>query len=683
MIFTFKKRFRYWRYQNYVMTKLIAFFSFLLVSTATGAQKTEFKFTKITEADFQKKIYEVDSNASAVVLADVGKSEIMGNRNGWFGFEFNRRKRVHILKKAGYEEADVDVILLIDGAKEEKMISVKASTFNLIDGKIVETKMEKSAVFTEKLDENHIRKKFTLPNIKEGSIIDLEYTTTSDFLFNLEPWSFQGSSPRLWSEYRLSVPEFFGYLFLTQGYHPYLINEKKEKTTTFTISNVNTASATERTDINAKVIDYIWAMKDVPELKEESFTSTLRNHISRIEFQLSEYRYPLTYRQIMNSWPQATKEMLEDENFGRQLSTNNGWMDDDLKPILVNTSSQLEKAKKIYAFIRDNFVCTEYNAVYTSQTLKNVLKNKKGTVADINLLLVATLRHEGIKADPIILSTRDHGYTYEQYPVMNRFNYVACQAVIDGKSYNLDASRSKLGFGLMPSECYNGWARIINETSPALDLSPDLLKERKLTSYILIDDNGKWAGSMMQQLGSYESYGLRNKIKEEGEEAYFKNLQKSFGFSVKTELSKLDSLEVYDAPVSVNYKFSLDPGDEDILYLNPLFGEAQKENPFKSAERKYPVEMPYAFDETIVATIYVPTGFDVEELPKQVRVKLNEDNEGVFEYAIARSGNIISLRSRVKIDRTFYLPEDYELLREFFNLIVKKQNEQIVFKKKK
>ena len=236
---------------------------------------------------------------------------------------------------------------------------------------------------------------------------------------------------------------------------------------------------------------------------------------------------------------------------------------------------------------------------------------------------------------------------------------------------------------MMPFECYNGWARIINEASPALDLSPDSLKEKKLTSYILIDDKGKWAGSMMQQLGNYESYRLRNKIKEEGEEAYFKNVQKSFGFSVKTESAKIDSLDAYDSPVDVNYKFVMDPADEDILYLNPLFGEAQKENPFKSAERRYPVEMPYTFDETIVATIYVPEGYDVEELPKQVRVKLNEDNEGVFEYAIAKSGNIISLRSRVKIDRTFYLPEDYEMLREFFNLIVKKQSEQIVFKKKK
>jgi hypothetical protein len=125
----------------------------------------------------------------------------------------------------------------------------------------------------------------------------------------------------------------------------------------------------------------------------------------------------------------------------------------------------------------------------------------------------------------------------------------------------------------------------------------------------------------------------------------------------------------------------MDPGTEDMLYINPLFGEAQKENPFKSAERSYPVEMPYTMDETYVATIYVPTGYEVEEMPQQIRVKLNEQNEGMFEYAIEKHNNIISLRSRVKLERTFYSPDEYEILREFFNLIVKKQGEQIVLKK--
>ena len=62
-----------------------------------------------------------------------------------------------------------------------------------------------------------MRKKFTLPGVKEGAIIDYEYTVTSDFLFNLQPWYFQGDIPCLWSEYRAALPQFLKYIMLQQG----------------------------------------------------------------------------------------------------------------------------------------------------------------------------------------------------------------------------------------------------------------------------------------------------------------------------------------------------------------------------------------------------------------------------------------------------------------------------------
>ena len=122
---------------------------------------------------------------------------------------------------------------------------------------------------------------------------------------------------------------------------------------------------------------------------------------------------------------------------------------------------------------------------------------------------------------------------------------------------------------------------------------------------------------------------------------------------------------------------------EDIIYMNPMFGEGYKENPFKSAERFYPVEMPYTMDETFNLQMEVPKGYVVDELPKSMMVKLNDQDEGLFEYRISQSGDNISFRSRIRLIRANFLPDEYEMLREFFNLVVKKQSEQIVFKKKK
>jgi hypothetical protein len=208
--------------------------------------------------------------------------------------------------------------------------------------------------------------------------------------------------------------------------------------------------------------------------------------------------------------------------------------------------------------------------------------------------------------------------------------------------------------------------------------------ERKITSIFMVnDENGGIAGSMQQTPGYYESWHLRNRVKEKGQDQLFADIKKAFNADIEIKEPGLDSLNKYDDPLGIHYKFNLKPDQEDIYYFNPMFGEGWKENPFKSAQRFYPVEMPYAMDETYLLRLDVPAGYVVDELPKQMIVKLNEDDDGMFEYRLSESNGIISLRSRLRISRAYFAPEEYEMLREFFNLVVKKHAEQIVFKKKK
>jgi hypothetical protein len=89
-----------------------------------------------------------------------------------------------------------------------------------------------------------------------------------------------------------------------------------------------------------------------------------------------------------------------------------------------------------------------------------------------------------------------------------------------------------------------------------------------------------------------------------------------------------------------------------------------------------------AMDEIYTLNMEIPEGYDVEELPKSTLVKFNED-EGLFQYMIARTENYIQFRSRIKLNKANFPPEEYATLRDFFDMIVKKQGEQIVLKKKK
>ncbi len=641
------------------------------------------KFGKISAADLSRKTYPIDSGANAVVLSDIGEASIDGNSKGWFSIRFKRHRVVHILNKNGYKEADVEISLYTNGTDEEKLDKLKAVTYNLEGGKVVESDLEKSAIFKEKISKNRMVRKFTFPNVKEGCIIEYEYTMLSDYIWNLDPWYFQGSVPVLWSEYTLRVPQFFSYAFLSRGYHPLFINDKKDGASSFSVADTRTAGATERTNFNAGVTDYRWVMKDVPELKLEQYTSTLRNHITRIEFQLASQNYPLSPRDYRNTWPGLMNDLLNSENFAKQISTANHWLSDDLKPITASLRSNEEKARGIFEYVRDQFICTDHSALFHETNLKEVLRLKKGSVSEVNLLLTAMLRYSGIQAEPVIVSTTDHGYALEYYPMITAFNYVITRAIIDGKPVYLDASHPRLGFGRLLPNCYNGHARVVNEEATPVFLSADSVLEKKTTAMFLAVTPKGWSGSMSQSNGYYESYMIRERIREKGKEAFITQLEKDFGSDVKIEKFQADSLSRFDDPVKLVYEFNFDHGKEDIIYLNPMFGERFRKNPFASANRFYPVEMPYTMDETVIFSMEVPDGYVVDELPKQVVAKFDDQESAYFEYRITQSSSTISMRCRVKVNRTLFLPEEYETLREFYNLIVNKENEQIVLKKKK
>ena len=298
-------------------------------------------------------------------------------------------------------------------------------------------------------------------------------------------------------------------------------------------------------------------------------------------------------------------------------------------------------------------------------------------------MLIAMLRKAGFDADPVMLSTRSHGYAYSNYPLLERFNYVVCRLETNDKIVYLDASRP-LGYGRLHWECYNGHARVINEEATPIEFLSDSLTERKVTSLMLSsNDKGELVGMLQQVPGYYESYDMRNGIKEKGLKEYIKEIEKDMPPDVAVKNYRIERLEILDEQVQVNYDISLGLDKKDIIYLDPMFGEGFTENPFVSENRTYPVEMPYAFDEVYVLRMNVPQGYEVSEMPVSTKVNFDEEGRSFFEYLVENADGVISLRSRVKMHRSYFLPDEYKILHDFFSLVVNKQNEKIVLKKMK
>ena len=170
------------------------------------AQPEPIKLGKPDPQDFKAESFRGDSAAAAVVLCDLGTTRFRLNGSS-FQLETERVTRVKILKKAGYDAATVLVPLYHRNSSEEKITSLRGTTYNLVGGQMQKTKLDASKTFTEERTANVRVRKFTLPDVHEGSVIEYAYTVTSDFLFNLQDWAFQGPYPVRWSEYRASIPE--------------------------------------------------------------------------------------------------------------------------------------------------------------------------------------------------------------------------------------------------------------------------------------------------------------------------------------------------------------------------------------------------------------------------------------------------------------------------------------------
>lgn len=654
-----------------------------LITATVSAQKTAVKFGDISPKDFEPQTYAIDKDARAVILYDVGSAEYQTNGDGIFEIAYKYHYRIRLLNKSAFDRATIQFALYKNGSYGDRLDNLEAATYNIENGKVVKTKVDKQSVFTDKAAEFIDLKKFTFPDLKEGCIIEYTMKIISPNFLGLRDWVFQDAYPVLRSEYEVTVPYYFDYIFLTNGYYtPAFVADEGTQLYSMSGAMSRFSGKAGGADVNVEIRHSKWTMDNLPAMVKEKYTTTLANHLSKIEFELRSIEGKGGYSQsVIRTWEEMTGNLLKSERFGKDVFGLNKWMKDEIKDAWVSNDT-VQTAENIFKYVRDNFTCTDYTALRLSGTLKKAYEAKKGNVADINLVLTSMLRQANIKADPLILSTRDNGFAYETYPLPDKFNYVITRAVINNKEYLMDASVKKIGFNHLPDYCYNGYARIVSENPELVNLSADSLAEIKTTSiFINNPEDGKKeiTGHVSTTLGYIESYNLRKKGTADNKDELLKEIKKGFSSDMDIKEAGADFLDSYNDNAEVHYDFTI-PTGEDIIYFSPLMSEAYKANPFTAANRNYPVEMPYRLRETIIVNMEIPKGYKIDELPKSVKINLN-DNAGSYEYIVISDANSLQVKSKLNILKANFPVDDYENLREFYSYIVKKQAEQIVFKK--
>jgi hypothetical protein len=620
----------------------------------------------------------ISPETEAIILEEKGETVLDATPQTGFITKFHYFRRLLILNKNGLDQAK-DELYYNTELNGKKLKSLRITTYNLEHGEIVHTEISENDLFIEDPKKEVFHLKFAYPNAKAGSILEIEYTMSRGSS-DLRNWFFQNANPVLRSSYSVSIPNNWNFVITLQN-KKYLTAVKKDSL----VKNIYSWTFEYE---NITIYTVNWTFENVPAMKEEPYTSTIDNYIGCIKFQLAvRPLQPGHSERLINDWQWVSNRLMTSSDFGEVIEDPNPWIGKLAKSIVQPDDPELEKAHKIYAYVRDHFKSGDKSWGITDHaTLDEVFKTGHGNTAEINILLTALLRTQKLNAKGVILATRDNGLTNVSYPVMENFNYAICRLEINGKVYFLDASDPTLGFGKLPTDCYNGQARIIDKTPLAVYFSPDSIRESSSIFVVIENDpTGKLLKvDWTEHPGYYESSDIRHFIRDNNnsQDAYFKSYSKEKSFTETMDSFTVSGIKDVESGVTLNFKMKIHTNDEDHYYFNPTMRAGLNKNPFISEERNYPVELPYVFDDSYVLNMEIPEGYEVEELPKSVKVKLN-DNDGIFEYLIQKNQNTIQFKNVLNIKKATFDPEDYNNLRDFYAYVVKKQAEVIVFKRVK
>lgn len=663
----------------------------LLLSVPTFSQKAPIKFGDIPMEDMKMTVYPKDSSAEAVVLCDYGTSQIEYSQNDGFFLNFERIRRIKVLTKDGLKHAEFSIPLWKDGDLEERLNGLKVVTYNLENGKVVETKTKSESVFKEQRDKNLTVVKVAAVNVKEGSVIEITYRIRSEFLFNFQDWEFQSDIPARWSEYRAVIPEYFNYQRYMQGYVGLAINENSAKSGSITLvyredassaSRGNGAARTETETVNYNTETFRWAAQDVPAFRMEPFMTTANDYISKINFELAYTKMPgSSIKPYMGTWDDINRSYWD--AVSGLIKGGDGALKDEVAAATAGATTDDQKIAQVFDYVRYNVAWDENYGKYPDQTPKRVLDTKKGTAAEINILLAAMIEKTGVPVFPVLLSTRSHGFVRENAPLSSQFNYVICAALIGEKVVLLDATTRMLPVGAIPERCLNGQGFVV---SPAgyrwISLKPTIKSRTSFTANIALSESGEVNGTLTVDKIGYHSARARNQYLSKGESDYVKD----FASPRQWTISKSEFANVKEVHLPFKEVHSFTVGESatvsgNTIYFNPFVIGRADENPFKAPERKYPVDFGNTFEEFYVAKIAIPEGYTVEELPQNKMFALAE-NGGRYTYSYTQNGNILHFTSMLVINRPLFTQDDYPHLREFYALMIAKQAEQVVFKKK-
>lgn len=636
---------------NKIFTLLLsAMFAVSVNAQTPSVPPTTQAFGKINKEDLEMKVCDFEKDANAEVLFDKGEVYFDSDYN----LILNRHIRIKIFNDNGKDEANIKV-RYYGGNRSEYISNVQAETINLNNGMIEFTKIDKKLIYTQRVDKLRNDLIFSFPDVKPGSVIEYKYTLTASSVWDFPDWYFQTNIPTRYSEIKSTIPDILYYKNLIMVNQPYVKNTNEVK-----------------------------AIANIPSLGNEPYMSSRKDNEEKILYELTSINTQTFHESFSDTWEKVSKEFRNHPDFGEQFKRKLTG-EEELIAKAKSLKSDAEKITYIFDEVKNRMKWDEEDVRYTNDGTVEAWSKKTGNSTEINLILYHLLQKSGIKALPMLVSTKKNGKINPAYPNGYQFNRTVAYVPVDSSNYYLLDATSKYNiFNEIPQNLLNGFGLYINKEGE----KSDLLFVQKTTPVrevtvmnAEIKPDGKMTGTVQINSFGYNRIVDVKNYKTDGEDKYIKALSNGDN-NLKIASLKFENLEVDTLPLIQNFSFNLDlnGSDDNYIYFRPNLFSSAFNNEFLSEHRYTDIDFGYMSNDAINGMYKIPSGYKVDAMPKSVNMSM-PDNSIVFRRIVGEQDGSVVVRYSLYFKKSLFFKENYPEFHDFFKKMNDMMNEQIVLKK--
>ena len=650
------------------------------------AQEVNMKFGKPTKEELQMTTYEADPNAEAVVLCRLTDVVYTIQTNGYL-VDYNEKIRIKVLKPEGKRLAKVVIPYLknlssdnVGGSKfslksipfhvsgtsaymesesgsfieeamgnysDESIEDLKATAFNLENGKMTKSTLKKGDVVKTKIDEQRHQIEFTVPDVKVGTVIEVEYCVHSELFWMLHDWFAQREIPVVYAKLDMDIPKYLIFNLEEHGI------QRLTCTCTQGVMRYKLESDPLAAPMTVNTNHYICVGRNLMAMPKDDYVWCTNDHCAGLTAELKQYSLRGTMvLDYAKSWEQIDQMLLDDPDLGKQLNNHSPLAKELKEAKIEEIASEMQRASAVYQLVMSKVNWDGTYKLWPDKT-EETLKKGSGSNADINMLLIQSLKEVGLGAAPVVLRTRDEGLLPHNFPSMTKLSsYVVAVIPSAGSTFYVDASSKNGYLNVLAEPLLVEKARLVEKGKKSQWVNLQKLSKSQKSTIIdaVLGADGKLTG---KQTTRYEGLAAMKYRQEKG--------LNEFAADVTEEKDIEIQGEVKDGEISF------------CPYAQPT------ENPFKAETRKMPVEFGSLGTEKVVMNISLPEGKSFVGEPRNTVITTQDKGLEGRIFTTPSEGKV-QMTSQFSINKISHSEKNYADLRQIFDMLAAFTSEKMTVK---